>query len=144
MDSSKMVNTQRVGCSGCGPVETRTVDVIVHLLKRGTENRQTLAQELFVASRSWNTGLSGRVHFLNTKEGAAIYWLWEVTEALEALEIFHMLQGGVRGYHPYVQTASRSLDVANEITHCVETISTNAKLRCMIAALPEEPGERRW
>lgn len=138
MDSSKMVNTQRVGCSGCGPVETRTIDVIVHLLKHGTESRQTLAQELHVASRSWSPRLSGRVHFLNTKEGAAIYWLWEVTETLEALEIFHMLQVGVRGYHPYVQTASTSLDVANGITHCIETFSTNEGLRRMRAALSEK------
>ena len=49
-DSSKMSNTERMGCSGCGPVETRTVDLIVHLLKQGTKSRWMLAGELRAAS----------------------------------------------------------------------------------------------
>ena len=136
-DSSKMSNTERMGCSGCGPVETRTVDLIVHLLKQGTKSRLTLSQELHVASRSWSLQLTGRVHFLNSEEGAAIYWLWEVTETLEALKIFQMLQALVRFYHPYVQTASTSYEVANKITHSVQTLAMNEGLRRMRAALSE-------
>ena len=136
-DSSKMSNTERMGCSGCGPVETRTVDLIVHLLKQGTKSRLTLSQELHVASRSWSPQLTGRVHFLNSEEGAAIYWLWEVTETLEALKIFQMLQALVRFYHPYVQTASTSYEVANKITHSVQTLAMNEGLRRMRAALSE-------
>ena len=112
------------------PKEAHVADLIEELLKDGTQYCRKLAWKLYAVLRTLD-----RVHFLDSDEGAAVYWLWEVSETIEVPRIFQMIRSSVPAFHPYVQRMQVSKEIANNVARRIQDISREEGLKRLQAAV---------
>ena len=86
-----------------------------------------------------------RLHFLDSREGAAVYWLWVTSENISVAQILDLIRARldliVRRFHPYVQPLQVSHDIAALIVRRVQDTATREGLRHFESTVLEDVTE---
>ena len=105
----------------------------------GTQHMREDALRLHTAHRQGRYAAGGdRLHFVDSREGAAVYWLWVTSEHIHVAQIVHLIRAHIDRFHPYVQPLQVSHDIAALIVRSVEDTATREGLRSLESTLLEE------
>ena len=123
--------------------EALQVEVITDMLMVGTQHMREEALCLHTVHRQGADAAGGdRLHFLDSREGAAVYWLWVTSEIISVAQILKIIRAHldliVRRFHPYVQPLQVSHDIAALIVRRVEDTAAREGLRLLESTLLEE------
>ena len=119
--------------------EAFQVELIRDMLMVGTQHMRQEARLLHTAHRQ-RTDAAGRdrLHFLASREGAAVYWLWVTSEHIHVAQIVHLIRAHIDRFHPYVQPLQVSHDIAALIVRHVQDTATREGIRVLESTLLEE------
>ena len=119
--------------------EAFQVELITDMLMVGTQHMREEALCLHTVHRQGADAAGGdRLHFLDSREGAAVYWLWLTSEHIHVAQILHLIRAHIDRFHPYVQPLQVSHDIAALIVRSVEDTATREGLRSLESTLLEE------
>ena len=119
--------------------EAFQVELITDMLMVGTQHMREEALRLHTDHRQGRYAVGGdRLHFLDSREGAAVYWLWVTSEHIHVAQILHLIRAHIDRFHPYVQPLQVSHDIAALIVRSVEDTATREGLRLLESTLLEE------
>ena len=84
--------------------EALQVELITDMLMVGTQHMREESLCLHTVHRQGTDAAGGdRLHFLDSREGAAVYWLWVTSENIRVAQILHLIRARLDLFHPYVQ-----------------------------------------
>ena len=114
--------------------EALQVELITDMLMVGTQHMRGEALCLHSVHRRRADAAGGdRLHFLDSREGAAVYWLWVTSENISVAQILDLIRARldliVRRFHPYVQPLQVSHEIAALIVRRVQVTATREGLR---------------
>ena len=123
--------------------EAFQVELIMDMLMVGTQHMREEALCLHTVHRQGADAAGGdRLHFLDSREGAAVYWLWVTSEHINVAQIVHLIRAHLNliidRFHPYVQPLQVSHDIAAFIVRRVEDTAAREGLRLLQSTLLEE------
>ena len=123
--------------------EAFQVELIMDMLMVGTQHMREEALGLHALHRQEADAVGGdRLHFLDSREGAAVYWLWVTSEHIHVAQIVHLIRAHLNliidRFHPYVQPLQVSHDIAAFIVRRVEDTAAREGLRLLQSTLLEE------
>ena len=123
--------------------EAFQVELIMDMLMVGTQHMREEALCLHTVHRQGADAAGGdRLHFLDSREGAAVYWLWVTSENIHVAQILHLIRAHldliIDRFHPYVQPLQVSHDIAALIVRRVEDTAAREGLRLLESTLLEE------
>ena len=123
--------------------EAFQVELIMDMLMVGTQHMREEALCLHTVHRQGADAAGGdRLHFLDSREGAAVFWLWVTSEHIHVAQIVHLIRAHLNliidRFHPYVQPLQVSHDIAAFIVRRVEDTAAREGLRLLQSTLLEE------
>ena len=119
--------------------EALQVELITDMLMVGTQHMREEALCLHTVHRQGADAAGGdRLHFLDSREGAAVYWLWVTSENISVAQILDIIRARLDLFHPYVQPLQVSHDIAALIVRRVQDTANREGLHHFESTVLEE------
>ena len=113
------------------------VDLIVGVLVAGTVHCRDEALHMYIGMRWHDPAAATRISFLESREGAAIYWLWLTSENISVARIAIMLHSLLHLFHPYVQPLQVSAGAPARIVQKIQDVARAESLRCFRSSMAD-------
>ena len=117
--------------------EALMMDLVEHLIKKGTEQWREQAETLYETTRTWGQRMAGKTECLTSEDGAAVLWLWVTMGAMQPADVINICREALPAYHPYVQERECSKKVARGMVGYIDEVAGQRGLEGMERAFED-------